>query len=222
MVRAVSKKPTVELGPRTPERPDDDAVTVFPDAELTDDAWYQDLALEGVERESQRATGVTFERVLLERVSFRDSKLVQPRVYDATFTACDLSGCVLENALGERLEFRDGRALGVGLSGAVLDDLRVTGGNWRYALFLEARLKNTVFENVNLREASFQGANLSGVRFDRCDLSRADFRDAKIIGTDFRDSRIEGIAVHPKDLKGAIISPEQAIDLVHLLGVTVA
>lgn len=222
MVRAMPRKPTAELEPRAPEHPDDVAVGVFPDAEFTDDAWYQNLALEGVEREAQRATLVTFERVFLEKTSLKDSKLIQPRLYDMTFTACDLSGCVLENAVGERLEFRDTRALGIGLSGAVLDDLRVTGGDWRYALFLEARLKNTLFENVNLREASFQGANLSGVRLMGCDLSRADFRDAKLAGTDFRGSRIEGIVAYPKDVKGAIIGPEQAVDLVHLLGVTVA
>ncbi len=218
----MSKKPTAELNPRVPERPDDDAKTVFPDSEFTDDAWYQNLVLESAERESQRASGVTFEQVSLTQSSFKDSKLTQPRLYDVTFTTCDLSGCVFENAVGERLEFRDNRALGVGFSEAVLDDLRITGGDWRYALMLEARLKNTLFENVNLRESSFQGANLSGVRFKDCDLSRADFREAKLIGTDFHGSRLEGVIVQAKDLKGAIISPDQAVDLVHLLGVTVA
>ncbi len=218
----MAKKPTAELNPRSPDRPDDDAAKQFPDSEFTDDAWYQNLVLEGAERESQRATGVTFEQVSLAQSSFKDSKLTQPRLYDATFTTCDLSGCIFENAVAERLEFRDNRALGVGFSEAVLDDLRVTGGDWRYALMLEARLKNSLFENVNLRESSFQGANLSGVRFKDCDLSRADFREAKLIGTDFRGSRLEGVIVQAKDLKGAIISPEQAIDLVHLLGVTIA
>jgi uncharacterized protein YjbI with pentapeptide repeats len=218
----MSKKPIPERAPRIPEHPDEDAATIFPDSEFTDDAWYQNLVLKGTERESQRAEAVTLERVLLEQISFRDSKLIRPRVYDATFTGCDLSGCVLENAVGERLAFRDCRALGMGFSEAVLDDLRVTGGDWRYALLLEARLTNTVFENVNLREASFQGAKLSGVRFKDCDLSRTDFRDAKLIGTDFRGSRLEGIIVQPNDLKGAIISAEQAIDLVHFLGVTIA
>lgn len=216
----MSKKPTRNPEPRAPERPDGDAATGFPDAEFTHEAWYRNLNLEGVTRESERASDVTFERLYLEGVSFKDSKFTQPRLYDATFTTSDLSGCILERAVGQRLEFRDCRALGLGFSGAVLEDLRVAGGDWRYALFLEARLKNTSFENLDLREASFQGANLTGVRFAGCELSRADFRDVNLTGTDFRGSRIRGMIVHPKDVKGAIIGAEQAIDLVHLLGVS--
>lgn len=218
----MSKKPTPKPEARAPEGPDEDAARAFPDESLSDDACYQNLVLADAKRESQRASDLSFERVRLERVSFRDSKLTRARLYDASFTECDLSGCAFEQAAGERLEFRQCRSLGIGLSGAVLDDLRVVGGDWRYALFLETRLKNTVFEGVNLHEASFQGANLTGVRFAGCELSRADFRDARLIGTDFRGSRIEGIVVHAANLKGAIIAPEQALDLVRLLRVTVA
>ena len=218
----MAKKPTAAIEPREPERPDEDASQTFPDLELSDDALYQNLRVDDLERESQRAEGVSFERVLLQRASFKDSKLIRASLYDTTLVMPNLSGCIFEGLIGERIVIQEARALGARLSGAVLDDLRVTGGDWRYALFLESRFKSSVFEGVNLREASFQGANLSGLRFIGCDLSRADFRDARLNGTDFRGSRIEGLLVHEKNLRGATISPEQAIDLVHLLGVTVA
>ncbi len=213
------KKPS-DPQPRAPERPDEDAARVFPDAALTDDARYQNLRLENQDRAGARARDVTFERVQLERVSFKDSKLTQPRLYDASFASCDLSGCTLEKLVGQRLEFTDCRSLGASLSEAVLDDLRVTGGDWRYGLLMGARLKNTFFKRVDLREASFQGANLSGVRFVACDLSRTDFRDANLTGTDFRGSRLGGLIAHAKDVRGAIVGLDQAVDLVHLLGVT--
>jgi uncharacterized protein YjbI with pentapeptide repeats len=218
----VAKKPTAALEPREPERPDDEADQSLPDPEFSDEALYQNLKVDDLERESQRAEGVSFERVLFQRASFKDSKLIRASFYDTTLVTPNLSGCIFEGLIGQRILIQEARALGARLSGAVLDDLRVTGGDWRYALFLETRFRSAIFEGVNLREASFQGANLAGVRFAGCDLSRADFRDARLSGTDFRGSRIEGLLVHEKDLRGATISPDQAIDLVHLLGVTVA
>ena len=53
-------------------------------------------------------------------------------------------------------------------------------------------------------------------------LNAAQFQGTKLIKTDFRSSKIEGIKVDPLNIKGAIIDPAQAIDLVHMLGVTIS
>ena len=84
-----------------------------------------------------------------------------------------------------------------------------------------AKFKNAVFEDCVLDEADFYQADLTGTIFSGCVLNAAQFQGTKLLKTDFRSSKIEGIKVDPMSIKGAIIDPAQAIDLVHMLGVTI-
>ncbi|MEN6408382.1 MAG: pentapeptide repeat-containing protein, partial [Anaerolineaceae bacterium] len=54
-----------------------------------------------------------------------------------------------------------------------------------------------------------------------CDLTGADFCNAKLKGADFRTALLNGLRVGAQDFAGAIIAPEQALQVVGLLGVEV-
>jgi uncharacterized protein YjbI with pentapeptide repeats len=204
-----------------PEVVDENAITHFPDATFTDDAWYQNLSLVNLDRSEQKAHEVVFERSRLERVSFVNTRLTKVRWSDLTLEHCDLTGLLLEQAIFERVIFKNCRLFGFGASEAHFEDVIFEDCDARYARLLEAKIGPARFLNVNLSESSFQGAQFSSTVFSGCDLGTADLCDTKLEGTDFRGSKIEGLLVRPKDVRGIVISPDQAIDLVHLLGVQV-
>lgn len=188
---------------------------------LEDEAQYTGFALADASFDEERASDVSFRQLRLLRCNLGRTTLHRAEFIDIRFDSCSLAGGDWEKTTMNRVVLEDCGLVGLRLIDAVLDDLVVRGSNCEMALFWSARFRRGRFERCNLRRASFEGADLSGVTFSGCDLTGADFRGATLSGTDFRGSRIEGISVHAGDVRGAIVSPDQAADLVGLLGVTV-
>jgi uncharacterized protein YjbI with pentapeptide repeats len=140
---------------------------------------------------------------------------------DIRFESCNLAGADWENAQMSRVMLEECGMVGGRFFDATFDDLIVRDSNCDMTMFLKARFSRTCFERCTFRRASFEGADLSGVVFSECDLTGADFNNARLAETDLRGSRVEGISAEARDLRGAVIGPDQAINLVGLLGVTV-
>ena len=104
---------------------------------------------------------------------------------------------------------------------ADMTDVRFSRCNLTLARCWTSTYRSARFEHCALQEASFDGSDLSGAVFSKCDLTKADFRNAKLKKTDLRGSILTGIQINLRDLAGAIIDPSQAMELIHLLGVTV-
>jgi uncharacterized protein YjbI with pentapeptide repeats len=190
-------------------------------ATLADHAEYFAASISGCELVKQAAAAVTFEQVLLRRITFVQSRLPELRLLDVQLDACDLSGVDGERARLLRVAFTDCRLLGVQLLEARCEDLVFQDCTLESAIFAGGTFKAARFENCVLREAVFTAAHLSGVAFRRCDLARTDLRGCRLGGADFRGSIIDGMQVDAPALKGAIIEPAQATQVVNLLGVIV-
>ncbi len=205
--------------PEFPEQPGI-ALTDLPEP-LADHLDYNGFVLSQHTLDDRAAEGTSFREIRFRECSMSRTAFGSVEFSDVRFDSCALAGANWEKARIGRVAIYDCGMVGMRLLSATIDDLLVHGSNCDMALFWKTRFHRARFERCSLRGASFEGADLSGVAFSECDLTGADLRATTLIGTDFRGSRIEGIAIGAPDLRGAIISPDQAADLVGLLGVTV-
>jgi uncharacterized protein YjbI with pentapeptide repeats len=169
----------------------------------------------------EAATGVHFEAVHCKRASFLQTKLVSARFLDVRFEMCELSAADWENARFRRVEFLGCRLLAVQIPGGSFEDVLFEDCKGEGAYFALAAFQNARFAKCSLKGARFEGADLSGVVFHECDLQDADFRNAKLSGADLRGCNINGIQVGIPELRGAILDPQQALQVIGLLGVQV-
>ena len=165
--------------------------------------------------------GVLFEQVHCWHDVFLQACFTGIRLFDCLMERCDFSAVDWEKARLRRVEFLGCRLLGTDMVEATFDDVAFNGCTADGAMFGLAKFKSVRFERCRLRGATFEGADLSGVVFHECDLAQADLRGAKLYETDFSASKIDGLILSPNDLQGAIISPQQAVQVVELLGITV-
>ena len=179
------------------------------------------LAFTNTDWSSQEADDVYFEAVHFKRAILNGARLPALQVVDSRFEGCDLTGTECEKAHLNRVEFIGSRIAGAKLLNASIANVLFKDCSGEFAMFWESAFQAVRFENCSLSEASFLGADLSGVVFDRCDLRNANLQGTTLVGTDFRSSKIEGLRVGSKELQGAIISPDQAVHVVSLLGITV-
>lgn len=118
---------------------------------------------------------------------------VDLHVRDAVLADCDLSNVQARGAHLHRVELLRCRLVGLGLSEAELEHVRVAEGTLMLASFGHGRLHRVRFEGVNLREASFVGADLTQVVFDGCALEGADFREARMSACEIRGASLDGV-----------------------------
>ncbi|MDD3486314.1 MAG: pentapeptide repeat-containing protein, partial [Atopobiaceae bacterium] len=92
-----------------------------------------------------------------------------------------------------------------------------------YANLGKTILERTSITDSRCKEAFVQEARLKHTRLDGVDLTRADFFRTSLKGVDLSGCTIDGISVSEdfRELKGAKVSPEQAVGLAMLLGVTI-
>ncbi len=112
---------------------------------------------------------------------------------DVVLRDCDLSNVDGRGGLIRRVECRESRLVGFGLSEGKIQDLRVVDCSLMLASFAFAGLRSAVFEGVNLTEASFMQARLEAVQFIDCNLAGADFRGAKLRDCVIRGSSLDQV-----------------------------
>ena len=87
----------------------------------------------------------------------------------------------------------------------------------------EASVDQLAASEAKLSEASFHAARLRRLALDRCDLSRATFFRTSLSGVDLSTCDIAGLRVSSdlRELRGAVIDPDQAAELMGLLGIKI-
>lgn len=169
----------------------------------------------------QTVKNVIFEESLLQRITLTGARLPKLRLRDVRLENCDISAAFLERCRLRRVEFVNCRLLGVQMLAAQLDDVLFKECNLEGAVFASAEVKSLRFEKCMLKNATFEDADMDGVTIDQCDLSYADLRNVKTKNADLRGSILGGMQIDAQTVKGIVISPEQAIQMVSLLGVIV-
>jgi uncharacterized protein YjbI with pentapeptide repeats len=163
-------------------------------------------------------TGCIFDHCLLSGVQLKRASLT-----DCTFKGCDLSNAKAHGTWWVGCSLRSCRLDGIELVEALLRGCSFDGCSAIYANLGKAILERTSIVDSRCKEAFVQEARLKRVTFDAVDLTRADFFRTSLKGVDLSGCTIDGISVSEDfhELKGAKVSPEQAVGLAMLLGVTI-
>ena len=167
------------------------------------------------------------ERVVIQQAQFRGVALNQvylqaARLSDVYLIQCDFKQSSWHEANFRYIEMVDCDLIGAEFMRATLSELFFQNCNGSMATFRLSKLQDVRFENCDLRDANFYATDLSHVVFQNCDLRRVDFSAAVLKEVNFSGSNIENINLSPNAIRGITIQPQQAVDLVRVLGVTVA
>ena len=124
-----------------------------------------------------------------------------------------LNRCDFRSCSAPGLTFLKGR-----LTGVTMADCQIA-----YCDFSEATVEHLAAVETNLMEANVYSTRLRHVALDRCDLTRATVFRASLSGMDLSTCEIAGIRVSSDlhELRGAVISPDQAAELMGLLGIKI-
>ena len=189
------------------------------------DPYIEGVVAEGEELDDALDLGFyEFHHVRLEHCVLRGMNAVKASFYDCTLVDCDLSGARLEEAYFSRTRFANCKLEGAQLTKSFWRTSRLMGCMCRYANFGEATLEHVSLVDCDLREAFMSEMRLRArTRLTGCDLTRVDFFRTSLKGLDLGTCNIAGIAVSDthSELRGMRIAPEQAVDLVGMLGVIV-
>ena len=193
------------------------AALAAPDAHVTNTA-FSGLELSGVS-----ANGTVFENVIFRGCTFDGVSLANCTFTDVLFSGCRFIRCDMGKSWLNRCDFRSCSAPGLTflkgrLTGVTMADCQIA-----YCDFSEATVEHLAAVETNLMEANVYSTRLRHVALDRCDLTRATVFRASLSGMDLSTCEIAGIRVSSDlhELRGAVISPDQAAELMGLLGIKI-
>lgn len=158
---------------------------------------------------------------LVERTSFRGSRLHHAVLRDVRFVGCDFSNADLARAKLKRVEFVNCRLTGLRAMESEWPETLIEDCEASYAQFTDSKMQQCEFVGSICRDIDLRGTNLNSTKFERTDLSRGDLTRAVLTDTDLRGAEIESIMLRAGDLAGAIVTPAQAIELARFFGLKV-
>lgn len=168
--------------------------------------------------------GTTFDRCVFrgstfDHVDFRDSTL-----RDVRFEDCRFINTSFDKAWLNRVDLIGCSAPGLSLIQARLAGVFARDCDLSYANLSETSSERFRLRGTRLREAALQRAKLKNVQLADCDLTHIDVFGTALRGIDFTECvfQVPVLSADYRELRGAIVSPEQAVDLARLLGVTVS
>ena len=168
---------------------------------------------------------VEFEETSFERCTFTQIAMHRASFSGCRLHECDLTGASLRNSYWRACRLEDCRAVGADFWQSYVGGSLVAGGNFSYTNFAESKFEKLTMRGVDLSEAALSQLKLRGGRdawvLDNCDLTRAELFLTRLRGVSLAGNQIASIRVSDtfSELVGAKIEPDQAIDLVGLLGV---
>lgn len=93
--------------------------------------------------------------------------------------------------------------IGVNVSGAYLQGLRLMEAEARRANFSEADLRDADFEKAHLSDANLYYANLRGANLRHCDLAGSQMDDVDLVGADLSWADLNAVTLDRADLRNA-------------------
>ena len=189
---------------------------------IESDNLYEHLELSELSLTQQKASHAQIEQSRFKSVDLSETGFKFFQLVDVLIINSNIANAKWREANISRVTFTECRLTGFDVADGILENIEFQNCKLNLANFRFAKLKKVRFENCDLQEADFLGAELKSVDFSRCDLSKTQFANTKMNNVDFRTSTIHGLKAQADNLKGAIISPDQALDLIWLLGVKVS
>lgn len=189
----------------------------------TPDAHVANTAFTGLELADVAADGTVFENVAFRSCTFERVNLSNCTFTDVLFSGCRFVRCDLGRSWLNRVDFRSCSAPGLFFLKGRLSGVSLVDSQLAYADLSEASVDQLAASETKLSEASFHATRLRHLALDRCDLSRATFFRTSLSGVDLSTCDIAGLRVSSdlRELRGAVIDPDQAAELMGLLGIKI-
>lgn len=187
------------------------------------DAHVANTAFSGLELADVAADGTVFENVVFRSCTFERVNLSNCTFTDVLFSGCRFVRCDLGRSWLNRVDFRSCSAPGLSFLKGRLSGVSLVDSQLAYADFSETTVDQLAASETKLSEASFHATRLRRLALERCDLSRATFFRTSLSGVDLSACDISGLRVSSdlRDLRGAVIDPDQAAELIGLLGIKI-
>lgn len=164
-----------------------------------------------------------FCRLRFEKCRFEKCYFAKASFLNVEFLNCDFSNCMMEDTYWKMVSFVDCKGQGANFTNGVFRNVKFTGCKLDYANFTRA-----LWENLEIRQTTFVSASLSEVKLKKILLEgdrfeKTDFFKTPLKGVDFSRCDVEQLILSDdlREIRGAKLSPEQAVDIARLLGVTV-
>jgi hypothetical protein len=214
--RTVTRVTKRRPGPREPDV-DVDGLPPF-DGPIEDDVDVYRARVGG--DHTGRRGGGEITQAVLDGAVLAETRFDPLSLTDVRVRRADLSNAVWEGVTARRVVFDGCRAVGWRVIAEFAEDVAVQGCKWEHGgLYLARSRGAVVFRDCTFAGTTIRG-DLSRVVFDSCDLAGAEFAASAAAGCDLRTSRLEG-AHGLLTLAGAVITPEQALEIAHLLAAEV-
>lgn len=170
-------------------------------------------AIEGIDLAGMSVDAAAFEEVVFRSCTFTDVIFIGCRFVQSPMDRCWLNRCEFRSCSALGMQFRKSRLTGVGIEDS----------QFRYADFSDSTVERFRAAHTGFAESIWQGARPQRISFDGCDLTKAEFFRTPLAGIDVSTCEFSGVTVSSDfhELRGCIVSPQQAVELSGLLGVTV-
>jgi uncharacterized protein YjbI with pentapeptide repeats len=174
---------------------------------ILDLAFLREADLSHINLEGARLKETNLIGVNLYQANLANSYLVKAILIDANLKFANLTKANLTNA-----DITNCKLAGADLSNAIAVSLNFTGQDLSRTKFIQARVRNSQFDNCDLSFANFSGASLREVSFKNANLSNTNFQKADLWETDFSGSNVYG-----SNLEGSKIYDNTKLDAKGLL-----
>lgn len=167
-----------------------------------------------------RASNMSLEETMFERVALAEAKLEKLHLLDAELRTCDLSAAHCSESSWIRVRISGGRMTGLDLSRSTLKDVTFEGCKLDMVNVRFAKLTRVQFIDCIMNEADFQAAELTDVAFQNSHLEKVEFGQCKLKSVDARSSQLfdirgwqslKGLTIDSAQL--ASIAPQLAVEL---------
>lgn len=162
-----------------------------------------------------------FIRVSLIGCRFESCDFSKASFAGCVFDKCVFTGCTFSDVFFKNCKFTACKGDECSFSDAafkecIMEDCSFCYANFSKSVWSACTLRSSLFRFTFFTESKLKNSKLIDVT-----LSGADFFRTPLKGIDLSSCRIDGITVSAShsELAGAKISPEQAVDLVRILGV---
>jgi fluoroquinolone resistance protein len=120
--------------------------------------------------------------------TFIKSDLSYTNFEDCTFNTCIFSETIVNSTRFKNVLFNETKMMGFNFSNCkeFLFELIFKNCPLDYAIFIDKKMRNTIFEYCSLKEVDFTKADLTMTTFGNCDLQNAIFEETILEKADFR------------------------------------